>query len=123
MARGPTSAGVRRILENPFHVLGLPPGCARQEMEREGQKLLGMLELGLASAASYDTPLGPRPRTPELVREAMAALRDPGRRARLELWAAPVVAAPREAAPPTEEPASIAAPWPEAFTLFGWRSR
>ncbi len=77
---------VKEILENPFLILGASAGASRIELEREAQKLLGMLELGLASAASYATPLGPRPRTPELVRAAIATLRDPARRLAAEIW-------------------------------------
>lgn len=73
--------------DNPFFVLGLPPDTSRIEIEREAQKLLGMLELGFIDAKSYRTPLGPRTRTPELVRAAVAALRDPYRRLVAELWA------------------------------------
>lgn len=67
-------------------------------MERAGKALLGLLELGVASAASYPTPLGPRPRTPEAVREALAELRDPQRRLLHELWALPPEAATDDAA-------------------------
>jgi hypothetical protein len=73
--------------DNPFFVLGLPADTSRIEIEREAQKLLGMLELGFAEAKTYQTPLGTRPRTPELVRAAVAALRDPYRRLIAELWA------------------------------------
>jgi hypothetical protein len=73
--------------DNPFFVLGLSPDTSRIEIEREAQKLLGMLELGFVDAKSYRTPLGPRARTPELVRAAVAALRDPYRRLLAELWA------------------------------------
>jgi hypothetical protein len=78
---------VNHVVENPFLILGASPTAPRLELEREAQKLLGMLELGLASAATYDTPLGPRPRTPELVRAAIATLRDPAKRLAAELWA------------------------------------
>jgi hypothetical protein len=67
----------RRLADNPFYVLGLRPECGRLDVEREGPKLLGMLELGLKSAASYMTPLGPQPRTADKVRVAMAELRSP----------------------------------------------
>jgi hypothetical protein len=76
-----------RLAENPFFVLGLSPDASRIEMEREAQKLLGMLELGFVAAQTYATPLGPRERTPELVRAAAAALRDPYQRLLAELWA------------------------------------
>ncbi len=74
------------VAENPFYVLALAPDASRIEIEREAQKLLGMLELGFADAARYQTPLGPRTRTPELVRAAVAALRDPQQRLVAELW-------------------------------------
>ena len=91
------------IRDNPFFVLGVAPDASRIEIEREAQKLLGMLELGFAEVATYATPLGPQPRTAEAVRAAVAALRDPYRRLVAELWArhAPpsVTAAPAPAAP------------------------
>jgi hypothetical protein len=77
-----------RLAENPFFVLGLAPDAPPRDVEREAQKLLGMLELGLADAVTYATPLGPRTRTPERVRAAAAVLRDPRRRLVAELWAA-----------------------------------
>ena len=78
---------MKALVENPFYVLGLGPDASRIEIEREAQKLLGMLELGFPGAQSYATPLGPRPRTAELVRAAVAALRDPSQRLVAELWA------------------------------------
>ena len=60
---------LERVAGNPFYVLGLRTDCSRQELEREGQRLLGMLALGLKEAATYASPLGPisrastRPRT------------------------------------------------------------
>ena len=75
------------LAHNPFFVLELDPQCSRVEVEREGQKLLSMLEVGFAEAASYQTPLGERARTAEDVRQAMATLRDPDRRLLAELWA------------------------------------
>jgi hypothetical protein len=86
------------IADNPFFVLGLDPDASRIEVEREAQKLLGMLELEFAAAQSYHTPLGPQPRTAEAVRAAVAALRDPYRRLVAELWA-------RHAPPARPEPA------------------
>lgn len=124
----------RRILLNPFYVLGLDVEAGRAEIEREGQKLLGMLALGLSGAQSYATPLGPARRTPEAVREAMAELRDPERRLMHELWArVPAAgedgagagaAAPGAAAPGAGADASdpALAPWPGALALLGWRS-
>ena len=107
------------IEANPFFVLGLPPDASRIEVEREAQKLLGMLELGFADALTYATPLGPRPRTPEAVRAAVAALRDPYQRLVAELWA-------RHAPPVTATAARDAAPIAPAGTpglraALGWK--
>ncbi|EYF02953.1 hypothetical protein [Chondromyces apiculatus] len=85
MGRGDEALG--RIRDNPFYVLGLRPAATRMEVEREGQKLLGMLELKLKSAGTYATPVGPGERTPDKVRRAMAELRDPEKRLGHELWA------------------------------------
>jgi hypothetical protein len=76
----------RRHLENPFLVLGLPPSASPEETEREGQKLLAMLAAGLDEARAYPTPFGERARTAELVRAALAELRDPERRLACEWW-------------------------------------
>ena len=125
----------RRIAHNPFHVLGLSAEHGRAEVEREGQKLLGMLAVGLAAATTYDTPLGSFPRTAEMVREAMAELRDPERRLIHEMWArmaAPGAASASGASPGASgdtpgcaagEEVTEAAPWPEAMTALGWQRR
>src|SRR5262249_44134491 len=76
-----------RHLENPFLVLALAPSATGAEVERAGQRLLAMLAAGLEEARRYATPFGPRARTPELVRAAMAELRDPDRRLTAEWWA------------------------------------
>lgn len=120
----------QKIRTNPFYVLGLRPDVSRTEVERQGSKLLGMLELNLKSVQRYQTPLGPMPRTADLVRQAMAELRDPSLRLGHELWARLDPA--RVAAPPVAEsdddlPAEPArpradAPWPEAFAALGWRA-
>jgi hypothetical protein len=77
---------LQRHLGNPFLVLELSPAVGREELERQGAKLLAMLAAGLAAAASYATPLGTRERTPEMVRSALAELRDPARRLAHEWW-------------------------------------
>jgi hypothetical protein len=76
----------RRHLENPFLVLGLPPSASLDDVERQGQKLLAMLAAGLAEARQYETPFGEAARTAELVRAALAELRDPARRLGHEWW-------------------------------------
>jgi len=78
---------MNQIAENPFFVLGIGVDASRIEIEREANKLLGMLELDFAGAKTYLTPLGPRPRTAESVRAAVAALRDPYQRLVAEVWA------------------------------------
>jgi hypothetical protein len=114
-----------RIRENPFYVLGLRPDAARPVIDREAQKLLGMLALGLKSAATYPTPVGPGERTPEKVREAMAELHRPERRLVHELWAR-LPATTGDAADEDRDAASTAradAPWLEALDVFGWSAR
>ncbi|HVI00088.1 MAG TPA: hypothetical protein VM869_15330 [Enhygromyxa sp.] len=115
-----------RLASNPFYVLGLRPDCARAEIEREGQKLIGMLELELSAAATYRSPIGEHRRTPELVREAMAELRDPNRRLLHELWATlePAVPAPSSASADEDDEANLA-PFPALRALgFGdWGRR
>ncbi len=76
----------RRHRQNPFLVLELPPTADGVEVERQGRKLLGMLAAQISEAQSYPTPLGRSPRTPELVRAAMAELQDPDRRLLAEWW-------------------------------------
>lgn len=78
---------LRRHLANPFLLLELSPAATRDELERQGAKLLALLAAGLPGAGSYPTPLGPRKRTPETVRAALAELRDPDRRLAHERWA------------------------------------
>lgn len=115
---------IERLAENPFFILGLAPDAPAREVEREAQKLLGMLELGLAEAATYHTPLGPRPRTSEAVRAAAAVLRDPRRRLVAELWASagPHASPPR--APAEDDAAHPDWPgWPGALGHAGWGPR
>ncbi|HSS49614.1 MAG TPA: hypothetical protein VLX28_11780 [Thermoanaerobaculia bacterium] len=78
---------LRRHLANPFLVLELAPGASRDELERQGAKLLALLAAGVGDATAYPTPLGIRDRTAEMVRAALAELRDPARRLLHEWWA------------------------------------
>jgi hypothetical protein len=104
---------------NPFYVLGVAPEASRMEVEREAQKLLGMLELGFAAARVYATPVGDKPRTAELVRAAVAALSDPYQRLVAELWArhAPPIRSVAAEAAPAAEPAALA---PITRRSLGW---
>jgi hypothetical protein len=105
-----------KIADNPFFVLGISPDASRIEIEREAQKLLGMLELEFAAAQVYVTPLGERPRTAEAVRAAVAALRDPYQRLVAELWARHAPAHAMGAAPTDE------VTWtPPIRPRLGWR--
>ena len=110
-----------RFVENPFYILGVRPSCTRAEMEREGQKLLGMLELGLPVAKKYKTPLGDAERTPEMVRQAMAELRDPNRRLLHELWAQlPAEPLADEPASEVRDPNQIGpGSWSDVLSLLG----
>lgn len=78
---------LRARLENPFLVLEVAPAVGSAEIERQGQRLLAELAAGLDGARRYPTPFGARERTPELVRAAIAELRDPARRLVHEWWA------------------------------------
>ncbi len=86
--RAVSVVAVHPLAENPFFVLELPPTATPMEIERQGKKLLGMLELELASAQTFPTPYGAKLRTPERVREAVQLLLDPARRLPFEPWAA-----------------------------------
>ena len=106
------------LVDNPFFVLGVTTEASRIEVERESQKLLGMLELGFAEVQRYATPLGPQPRTAELVRAAVAALRDPYQRLVAELWARH---APPVRVAPAGGTASTSAPEPTlSRRALGW---
>lgn len=111
----------RRLADNPFHVLGLRPDCGRADVEREGHKLLAMLELDLSAARTYASPLGTHARSPEQVREAMAELRDPERRLLHELWAG--LPAPASPTTTSDDPTASTADerrYP-GFELLGFR--
>lgn len=68
--------------KSPFYVLELGPDASPGEIERQGRKLLGLFEVGAKKAATYSCPLGTFSRDATMVREAMATLRDPRRRAK-----------------------------------------
>lgn len=72
---------------NAFFVLEVAPEASRSEIERQGAKLLAMLAAGVEGATRFETPLGPARRDAELVRAALATLRDPARRLFHEWWA------------------------------------
>lgn len=112
-----------RWADNAFFVLELQPTATRPEVERAAAKLLSMLEIGMKAAAIYPTPVGPRARTPELVRIAVADLRDPERRAMHEAWW--IDPGPSSPESPEVEPRSEASlPWTfDAPRVLGWARR
>lgn len=81
---------------HPFAVLAVPATATRMEVERAGQKLLAQLEIGAASAKQFTVGDQQVERTPDLVRAALTALRDPDQRLEAELLAlaTPVVLPP-----------------------------
>ena len=106
----------RRFVENPFFVLGLPPDAPRLEVERTAQRLLAELAIGRESASTYATPCGRVPRTADVVRAAVAELREPSRRLAHELWARVPSRDELDAAAP-------AVPWSIAARVLGIPSR
>jgi hypothetical protein len=113
----------RRWVENPFFVLGLVPNAAREEVEREGKKLLGQLELGVSSAKTYRSPMGTHERTAERVRDALVALRDVEQRLVAEQWAQALEATSEGAVSVDSHTASSNEDgYPAAFVAAGfWR--
>jgi hypothetical protein len=107
-----------RLIDNPFYVLEIAAECSRAEVERAGQKLLGMLELDLGGAHAYATPFGPGRRDAAKVREAMAELRDPQRRLFHELWAQ---SRPWTASTPIVDEAVDEHGFSAALSALGWR--
>lgn len=67
---------------NPFYVLELGADASPGDIERHGRKLLALFDVGAKKATAYTCPLGTFDRDATMVREAMAALRDPKRRAK-----------------------------------------
>lgn len=106
-----------RIAENPFYVLGVATTASRSELEREGAKLLSMLQLDLKESKTYRSPVGEHPRTAEAVRAAMAELRDPNRRLVHELLACLPVSVTLPESPTS---AADEVKWPRAPVVFGY---
>ena len=97
--------------DNPFYVLEIDPEATPGEIEREGRKVLGLIEIGSENAAKYTFP-----RDPTRVREAMAELRDPKKRGRYAILAGVL-----RGAIPTPPARDIDAPLADAFALAGYR--
>jgi hypothetical protein len=103
------------LADNPFFVLELPKDCTGMDIERAGQMLLSKLKLGLASATTYKTPLGDRPRDEDAVRRAMSTLRDPDKRRQFEPWVRDDVW--QADSVPKSTAATLS--WPNAHTSLG----
>jgi hypothetical protein len=67
--------------ENPFRVLELSPSATPGDVEREGGRLLAMIAAGMDEPRSEGSLGAPPGRTAEMVRWAVAELRDPHKRA------------------------------------------
>ena len=128
---------------NPFFVLEVATDASPADVERAGQRLIALLTVGSTAAAQYSTPFGPATRDADLVRQALAALRDPVRRVVEELWAnvaqsaealsdvAQSAVAQGAVAPGTVAQATRqalagnavgdTAPWEDAERAIGWR--
>ena len=102
------------IVDNPFWVLELTPEATPIEVERQGNRILGMLELDVSSARSHPSPRGPQPRDADKVRSALAVLRDPQQRVVFEAWARLPM---RDAAP--SDDTGPQAPWTDALSALG----
>ena len=101
---------------NPFYVLELSHDAAPGEIERQGRKLLGLFEVGSTKAGTYTCPLGTFERDETMVREAMAALRDPRRRAKESCLVSLLAGAGEE--PSVRE---LDSPLEDAFLAGGYR--
>jgi hypothetical protein len=118
---------VDQLADNPFFVLELPPTATPMEIERQGRMILARLELGLPSARTHPSPLGPRPRSADDVRRAMQALADPHRRLAAEPFAlaasvaTPVTEADSDTARRTDAAADDVGAVVAIDTLVWWR--
>lgn len=106
----------QRIAENPFYVLGVATTVTRTDLEREGNKLLSMLQLDLKESKTYRSPLGEHARSAEAVRAAMAELRDPKKRLVHELLAS----LPVTVNVPAAQQSGDGVKWPRAPMVFGY---
>jgi hypothetical protein len=102
---------------NPFFVLEVATDASAADVERAGQRLIALLTVGSDSAARCQTPLGTLTRDADMVRQALAALRDPEQRVLHELWAQ---VAPVDADGSRDNGAE---PWDAATRAFGWTGK
>jgi hypothetical protein len=102
---------------NAYWMLELSPDATPAEIEREGRKLLGLLELGTARGKTYACPLGTFSRDATMVRDAMAALRDPKRRARERCVASLIGGPPAKGTGNESANEDVDAPVPDALRI------
>ncbi len=107
--------------KSPFYVLELGPDASPGEIERQGRKLLGLFEVGAKKASAYACPLGTFPRDETMVREAMAALRDPRHRTKEACLVSLLPVAAHAAGADASNPHEMDAPVPDAFLAGGYR--
>jgi hypothetical protein len=103
--------------KSPYYILELPPDASVADIERQGKKLLGLLEVGAAKAKTYTCPLGTFSRDDTTVREATAFLRDPARRAKEACLMRLLAIDDGQMEVAVEQDA----PLPDAFALGGYR--
>jgi hypothetical protein len=101
--------------DNPYFVLEVSTEATPGEIEREGRKILGLIEVGAMRGSEYTCPLGTFPRDATMVREAIAALHDPNRRAR-EACLVKLLGGPRAGANQVD----LDAPLDDAFAIGGY---
>jgi hypothetical protein len=73
----------------PFWVLELDPTADNRVIEKAYQKIVNSLQLKIAKAEQFMTPLGVRVRDEFMLREARAILTDPDKRVLAEFWYIP----------------------------------
>jgi hypothetical protein len=100
--------------KNPYFVLEIVADATPGEIERAGRKLLGLIDVGSEKAVKYTCSFGTFDRDATMIREAMAELRDPKKRARHSLLASLL------ATDAAESNVALDAPLANAFALAGY---
>jgi hypothetical protein len=101
--------------KNPYFVLEIAADATPGEIERAGRKLLGLIDVGSEKVVKYTCSFGTFDRDATMIREAMAELRDPKKRARHSLLAS-LLATDVD----SETDTALDAPLANAFALAGY---
>jgi curved DNA-binding protein CbpA len=101
--------------KNPYFVLEIASNATPGEIERAGRKLLGLVDVGSEKAVKYTCSFGTFDRDATMIREAMAELRDPRKRARHALLASLL-----SSDGSSEDATELDAPLANAFALAGF---